>query len=640
LAVEAEQIIPDDPRLTELFRQCSLDVSITTEPAGARVYLKEYGAPESDWLYQGETPLDQIRLPIGVLRWKIEKDGYEPVFAAASTWDIGLTDTTFLNPNNLHRVLDPVGSTPAGMVRILGAETSAGVLSDFFIDRYEVTNRQFKEFVDKGGYQNRDYWKHPFMRGGKVVSSQDAFAEFVDRTARSGPATWEAGSYPEGQGDYPVSGISWYEASAFAEFKGKVLPTAGHWGLARGEATSMIRFPQLGGNALFVPFSNFGGQGPVAVGSLPGITPFGVFDMAGNVREWCYNSTEDGRLVRGGAWDGASYMFQNLGQAPPMDRSPRNGFRCALYLDSASVPEEAFADHRLPEVRDYYKDKQVSDSVFEIYRDRFGYDPSDLSVVVEEVHESPGGWKREKVTLDAAYGQERIIAHLFLPNNAAPPFQTVIYFPGSGSLFQQSSEGIEEYFEFPVFLSFLVKNGRAVLYPVYKGTFERRDESLAVEHLGSSSHQYADWVVELGKDFKRCIDYLETRSDIDSSKLAYYGLSWGGLMGAIIPAIEDRLETMVLLAGGIRVGKVRPEADPINYIGRVRLPTLMINGRFDTLLPYDSSIRPLYDLLGTPGEHKVLKLYDTDHIPPRNEFIKETLIWLDRYLGPVTPLQL
>jgi hypothetical protein len=43
----------------------------------------------------------------------------------------------------------------------------------------------------------------------------------------------------------------------------------------------------------------------------------------------------------------------------------------------------------------------------------------------------------------------------------------------------------------------------------------------------------------------------------------------------------------------------------------------------------------MFDLLGTPAEHKQLKLYDTDHVPPRNEFIKETQAWLDKYLGPV-----
>jgi len=53
------------------------------------------------------------------------------------------------------------------------------------------------------------------------------------------------------------------------------------------------------------------------------------------------------------------------------------------------------------------------------------------------------------------------------------------------------------------------------------------------------------------------------------------------------------------------------------------------------VFPYETSVKPMFDLLGTPDEHKVMKVYETDHIPPRNEYIKEILAWLDRYLGPV-----
>ena len=60
----------------------------------------------------------------------------------------------------------------------------------------------------------------------------------------------------------------------------------------------------------------------------------------------------------------------------------------------------------------------------------------------------------------------------------------------------------------------------------------------------------------------------------------------------------------------------------------------MLNGKYDTIHPYESSIKPMFDLLGTPKDKKERRLYETDHIPPRNELVKETLAWLDRYLGP------
>jgi dienelactone hydrolase len=152
-----------------------------------------------------------------------------------------------------------------------------------------------------------------------------------------------------------------------------------------------------------------------------------------------------------------------------------------------------------------------------------------------------------------------------------------------------------------------------------------------------NTHRQTEYRIQLVKDFKRCIDYLETRPDIDSDRLAYYGMSWGGgWPGVIIPAVEERIKASVLLAGGLR-DTGRSEVHPFNYVTRVKTTTLMINGRYDAPHGYERSIKPLFDLLGTPDEHKELKLYETDHIPPRNEFIKETLLWFDKYLGPVLP---
>ena len=66
----------------------------------------------------------------------------------------------------------------------------------------------------------------------------------------------------------------------------------------------------------------------------------------------------------------------------------------------------------------------------------------------------------------------------------------------------------------------------------------------------------------------------------------------------------------------------------------MKTTTLILNGRYDTIFPYETSIKPMFDLLGTPVEHKELKVFESDHIVPMNDFIRETLAWLDRYLGP------
>jgi formylglycine-generating enzyme required for sulfatase activity/tRNA A-37 threonylcarbamoyl transferase component Bud32/dienelactone hydrolase len=646
LAEQAEAILGNDPKLAALFSQVSMAIDVETDPPGARIYMKEYEDPDGGWTYLGVSPLERVRVPTGIFRWKIEKEGYQTVLAAASSWTANSSDDkTGFVPNQVVRTLDRDGSIPPGTVRVQGAETAVGKLPDFFIDKYEVTNRQYKEFIDAGGYRNRDYWKHPFVADGQLLTWDQAMRLLVDQSDQPGPATWLGGDYPPGQAEYPVSGVSWYEAAAYAEYAGKSLPTDAHWNVARGGLTPMLQFPQLGGFAVLAPFANFGDQGPVPVRSLPGITAFGAYDMAGNVREWCWNETPQGRLIRGGAWSDNTYAFNVPRQAPPMDRSPRNGFRLAVYPDPDAVPEAAYGTQTTSAPGDYLSRTPVSDAIFEVYRDQFSYDDTALNARVEYRRESPGGWIQEKISFDAAYGGERVVAYLFLPSHVPAPFQTVIYWPGSASIGTRSSQDLESYYEFPMFLSFLVRSGRAVLYPVYKGTFERGSPATRIVLNQLESRAYSELVVQDVKDLGRSIDYLETRQDIDSGKLAYYGMSWGAVQGPIALAVEQRFGAGVLLSGGFMQAGTRPEVDQLNYVTGVRTPTLMMNGKYDSLFEIAERVEPMFDLLGTPAQQKRLILSDTDHIPPRAEFIKEILAWaefikeilawLDEYLGPV-----
>src|SRR5260370_9823127 len=105
--------------------------------------------------------------------------------------------------------MEAKGKIPRKMVLVFGAKTNIGQLRYFLIEKYEVTNKQYKEFVDSGGYHNRTYWKAKFVKAGRASTWDDAMAEFVDQTGRPGPSTWQAGAYAKGQEDYPVSGVSW-----------------------------------------------------------------------------------------------------------------------------------------------------------------------------------------------------------------------------------------------------------------------------------------------------------------------------------------------------------------------------------------------------------------------------------------------
>jgi len=626
LVLEAEKYIAGNSKLLELTSKCAVSISIETDPPGARISMKRYSAPDSEWEYFGISPLRNIRLPMGIFRWKMEKDGYEPVHAVASTYKADTSKQYFFVPCDISRVLDKKGSIPPGMVRVGGGQVEdIGYIDDFFIDQFEVTNRQFKEFVDQGGYQKKEYWKHPILKGGKVQPWEEARAEFIDQTGRPGPSTWQAGTFPQGQDDYPVSGVSWYEAAAFAEFAGKNLPTTTHWNIARGDLT-----PRPGFDSILYPLCNYKGEGPVPVGTCEGVTAYGAYDMAGNVREWCWNESPQGRVVRGGASSDINYMFDSLSQAPALDRSSKNGFRCAQYLDHNKIPEILLQPVQFGEVVDFYKLKLVSNAVFQVFKEQFSYDKKPLNAHVESTDSKARDWIKEKISFDAVNENERMTAYLFLPKHSRPPYQTVIYFPGSSAIAQISSQELEKYVWFQVDLSFLLQDGRAVLFPIYTGTFERSNKF--PPDSSPDSRLYTEYYLQVVKEFKRSIDYLETRSDIDADRIAYLGFSWGGWLGAVIPAVEERLKVSIIKVGGL-INFGRPEINPVNYVTRVKLPTLMFNGRYDMAFPYDFNVKPMYDLLGTPQEDKDLKLYDTDHFIPRKEFIKETLAWLDKYFG-------
>src|SRR6266567_4617519 len=92
-------------------------------------------------------------------------------------------------------------------------------------------------------------------------------------------------------------------------------------------------------------------------------------------------------------------------------------------------------------------------------------------------------------------------------------------------------------------------SGRAVLYPVYKGTYQRSD-SLNTD-VQNTSNFYRDHVVMWAKDLRRGVDYLETRPEVATGRLAYYGLSWGGAMGGLMPAVEPRIKVSVLYVAGL-----------------------------------------------------------------------------------------
>jgi dienelactone hydrolase len=514
--------------------------------------------------------------------------------------------------------LDREASLPADMVHVPGGnvqlfDRKPVGLADFWVDKYEVTNRQFKQFVDAGGYRNPRFWREEFIQNGRVLSWEEAMAEFRDSTGRPGPATWEVGQYPSGQDDFPVGGVSWFEAMAYAVFANKQLPTIYQW----------RRTASPGIYSDVVQFSNFNGHGPVQVGSLEGVGAFGTYDLAGNVREWCWNATGRRRYILGRGWNEGRSYYLVADAANPFDRSPANGFRCAK--NPGGPPPVALTRPVDDNSRDHRTEKPVSDAVFRILQGFYTYDRTQLDPVKESLVESSRYWRAEKVSLNAAYDHQRLTAWLYLPRNAKPPYQTVIYYP-AGAVYLMP--GVDEV-EIRGF-DFLMKSGRAVLFPIYQGMYDRRP----AKALGPSGER--DTIIQQCKDLQRSVDYLETRADIALDRLGYFGISAGARLGLIFLVQERRIRAATLADGGLSSESKPPEIDEINFAPRIQIPVLMLNGRYDFPHPLETDQIPLFRLLGTPEKDKRRVLFERGHVGPIQQYIKDTLDWFDKYLGPVS----
>jgi pimeloyl-ACP methyl ester carboxylesterase len=242
-------------------------------------------------------------------------------------------------------------------------------------------------------------------------------------------------------------------------------------------------------------------------------------------------------------------------------------------------------------------------------------------------------YRLEKVSFAAAYGAERVRAFPFLPRNVRPPYQVAVWYGGSPFIVPGP---FSIYTETTWFL-FLVRSGRAVMLPEYKGSFERRIRSKLFLGRLLESAAWRELIIHSALDLERTIDYLATRDDIDAGKIAYYGLSLGAAAGGIMTAVEPRFRASILLGGGLYPWNRPPEVDIFNFLPRVRVPTLMINGEHDTFFNVEGSQKPMFHWIG--AKEKACLRLPSGHIPSeRDQWVGAILDWLDRYLGPVTVL--
>jgi len=622
------------PRLDALLEAITLPTSIVTRPAGIQVSYRWADAPDDPWVELGTTPISGHRLPRGAYKLRFGDRVYmHATHPGATLNSAGVSERVIEMPTE--PIPPNMVFVPSGKYR-LGAWGFDGEqdLGGYLIDRTEVTNLDYLEFVDGGGYQDARYWQPLIDASAGQLSLDVVHKQFVDRTGQPGPADWELGSFGSGAGQLPVTGVSWYEAAAYLAYRNQEMPTVQHW-LRAALGPMEWKYPFA---TTLVPGSNVAGEALLPVASLSGAEAHGAYDLIGNALEWTSNrSGGDTRIVIGGSFREPPWSYNLPVRIDPLLRSGDLGFRGmrrtpqSLRVDDSDI--NLFDDLYAPV-------RRVSNEVFEGMSYLYAYRPGQVDArdvpIIEESATEYG--TRQTILIPTERATDPMPVHVHLPRKHSGPLQAVIYLPPADSwsgAMPSAALRLDAYQ-----LDFVPRSGRALLWPIYSGTHERYDG-----FHSAGGPERAKLAVERNRrvrdEIGRVLDYLESDPRFDGSRVALMGLSHGAIMASYPLALEKRLRAAVLYSVGVAPTNpifANPQNDPNVFWARVDQPTLVMNGRYDPIRPHQRLLEPLIELLATPPEHKAGVLVESGHWPlPRQRMMQETLAWLDRYLGPVTP---
>jgi hypothetical protein len=562
---------------------------------------------------------------MGIYSIRLEKPGYASRTILEANPGLSFNNTD--EPGHRLRLLTTTEHDPS-TVLVQGGEfltpfimtRKRYALDDFLIDRIEVTNAEFRAFVDAGGYENRTFWiDYP------AAEADPPHIRFTDSTGATGPASWEFGSFPTGSELLPVTGVSWFEAQAYARWSGRYLPTAFDWGRA---ALSPVEWEYPIAPAI-VESANIAGGSLLPVGDSGSLSANGAVDLVGNAREWTSSVAHDRRVVVGGSYASPRVQYAFPLRIDPHDRSLINGFRTVTYLGERNA--QLVTDLEWDDGR-HVAFEPVSDEIFEGIRATFTYEPHtvgfhDGSVVSREIE---GEWERRVILLPTVDPDDPLPVHLFIPENADPPYQPVFFVPPSDSFGPTLSTADIEISDY--FLDVIVRDGRALIWPVYTGTHERFDRKWTQQDdafIAGAARGHRLRRDEVG----RVIDYLIDSPEFDGSRISLIARGYGATFGAhSILALEPRIRTAVLWNPLYRKN-LNPVINPATYWPRVTQPVLAASGRDHH---GQKHVLPefLMPVIGTASDDKLLKIYDGSSWPlPRPELLSDTIGWLDRYLG-------
>lgn len=607
---------PENEILKNYFIKSSRKINVSSDVEGTEVYIRYY--KDTIWNYVGITPIDSLRVPaisIDVHDFNLKLINGNTEFISEGE-EYGYFDFSLIN------------KTPEGFLYkkkkenifmnfpgvFLGSDNS---IPPFAVSKTEVSNQQFKEFIEDDGYVKSEFWDFPININGKEYSFENSMKLFTDKFGKPGPVNWIYGDFPEGEENLPVKGVSWFEARAYAKYRGLNLPNIFQWLDAAQLSGFTAKLPDIKG-------SNYNSNKPREVEFKVNnkILP----NIAGNVREWVNNSHgNDRRAILGGSYKNNEYTFNSFYSLSPFDRSIQNGLRLVKNFSNENTSNDEFVVQHIK--RNFNNEKNVSDEVFEVYKSQFDYPNTELKVKLVKVESSDKKYQIEKFEIPAPYkSEEKLYGYIITSKKFKSMSKPIIEFPGAGAIFNDKlniNNSVKS-------KKHLLDEGYSIILPVYYNTWDREK---TIEHWWpDESEEYKNTIVKIGKDFKRVIDYLETRDNLDVKSLSYMGYSWGSVTSNILLAIENRVASAAIFVGGLMLQKSRREIESHLYLRRIEIPILHIVGKLDGIFEFEDSFIPWNELIGTNEKDKtIIILENVGHGLPKDLMIENHLKFLKKY---------
>lgn len=620
LTERLHKLNPSNEIINNYFKKSRRYVKLNTNVDSVRVSIKIIG--DSLFRQIGITPIDSFTVPKvrDSYLLKLEHKGVSYIEKATFNHKYNLPLKKIKLPEN-HKAF--LGKS-FNKMWLQGVQFNNIRIEPFTISKFEVSNKEYQEFIDSGGYSNPKFWDFPITIDNRSYDFKSSMKLFTGKYGKPGPANWSYGKFPDGLENHPVTGISWFEANAYAKFRNLDIPNVFQWLYASGTGFSGIYDSKM------IDDSNFNSNQMREVTDTRG-NANGVNNIAGNVKEWLHNpfgDKKDEYSILGGSYQEPSYYVKNYASLPPVDRSIGNGVRLVKNLNTDQKDQ-----NKTLVVPDFYRDitsePDVSEEIFELFKSQFDYKKTELNVSTQIADDFQSGYTLETFNLNTTYdSKEKLFGYIIYSNNYKDRYSPVIVVPSARAILNKTVDELPE-----TILSqfkYLIDEGYAIFHPIYFNTYSR--ERAINTWLPNESEEYKEMIVKWGQDYKRSLDYLQTRKDFKFKNLSYYGYSLGSRYANILLAIDNRVRSAFIVVGGLRMQRAKKEIDEHFYLRRVKTPIFHIVGKLDATLGYEDVYLPWKKLVGTDlDDLKTLELEDFGHGIPKDTIVKYHKSWIEKY---------